>query len=74
MQNIISQLEEMLEYPAGTLTGQERLSDIPEWDSIIVLGVIALSESVGGKELSPEDFTTVQTINDIVNLIERKEA
>ncbi|MDM8214590.1 hypothetical protein QUW15_00205 [Desulfovibrio piger] len=74
MQNIIAQLEELLEYPAGTLTGQERLSDIPEWDSIIVLGVIALSESVGGKELSPEDFNNAQTINDVINLIEQEEA
>lgn len=73
MQEIISQIEEMMEYPAGKLTGNERLADIPEWDSIMVLGVIALAESVGGRELSPEDFNDAQTINDIVNIITQKD-
>ena len=74
MQDIIPQLEEMLDRPTGSLTGQELLSDIPEWDSVMVLGVISLSDALGGRELSPEDFKNAKTINDIISLLRKNEA
>lgn len=67
--NFLKQLEEILERPVGTLTGEEFLTEIPEWDSVAVLGVIALAETMGGRELSPVDFQNVRTVNEVLALV-----
>lgn len=67
--DFLKQLEELLECPIGSLTGNEILAELPEWDSVAVLGVIALSETMGGRELSPVDFQNVRTVNEVLALV-----
>ena len=70
MQNdFLKQLEDLLECPIGSLTGSEILAELPEWDSVAVLGVIALSETMGGRALSPVDFQNVRTVNEVLALV-----
>jgi acyl carrier protein len=46
------------------LSGDEKLSDLEQWDSLAALGVMALADR-HGKELTAEELTACQTVNDI---------
>jgi acyl carrier protein len=35
-------LDELLELDAGTIRGTEKLADLPKWDSLAIMGFIAL--------------------------------
>jgi len=35
-------LDQLLEADAGTIKGNEKLADIPKWDSLAVMGFIAM--------------------------------
>jgi hypothetical protein len=41
------QLDEVLELPAGSLSGPEMLEDLEQWDSSAMIGFIALADDRG---------------------------
>ena len=54
-------MDDMLELDAGTLTGTEQLSDIPEWDSLAVISFIALLEG--------EKLAEAKSVHDLLALL-----
>lgn len=60
-------LDEVIEAEPGTLTGAESLKDIA-WDSLSVLGFIALMDERFGFEMSPKKLSKCETVNDLVAL------
>ena len=63
---VLTYLDELLEMPAGTLKGNE---EIESWDSIVLLGLIALADERFDKRLSVNQLQTCKTANDVINVL-----
>lgn len=61
-------MDDLLELPAGTLTGSEQLDDLENWDSMSMLGYIALVDSDSGVKLSPRQIKDSTTITDLMQI------
>lgn len=51
------------------LTGAEQLADIKEWDSLAVLGFIAMVDRHMSKTLNVDKITQCKTVDDLWTLI-----
>lgn len=67
-EEFLTQLDELLELPAGTLQGGEKLEELERWDSLAMVSFIALADEHCNIRLSPRQFVTCNTINDLVQL------
>jgi acyl carrier protein len=61
-------IEELLEVPAGSLTGSELLESLGGWNSMAMLGFMALADEHCGVTLSPRKFVACQTVNDLIGI------
>lgn len=68
-QEILLSLDELLELELGSLKGMELLTDLAAWDSLAVIGLIALADEKFQKALSPNAIAEAKTVNDIVILL-----
>jgi acyl carrier protein len=64
----LSEMDAVLELPAGTLTGAEKLEDLERWDSTAMLGFIALADTHNGASLSPRHIVNCATVADLLRL------
>lgn len=62
-------LDELLGLNAGTLTGEESLQDLTAWDSLAVLGFIALVDKELKISLSPAAIDKAKTVEDLLQLL-----
>lgn len=62
------QMDEILELPAGTLRGSEKLEDVDHWDSTSLITFIALVENNNGTSISPGQIVGCTTIADLLRL------
>jgi acyl carrier protein len=62
-------LEEMLELDSGTLKGPETLKEVGKWDSVAVMGFIALVDEHFETSISPKRLSECKTIDDLAGLI-----
>jgi acyl carrier protein len=65
----LDHLSEILEVPAGSLTGDEKLSDLEEWNSLSMLSFITFGYDHFGKTLPPRQFATCDTVKDLGALL-----
>jgi acyl carrier protein len=65
----LDHLSDILEVPAGSLRGDEKLSDLEEWNSIAMVSFIAFGDEHFQKTLSPRQFVTCETVNDLGKLV-----
>ena len=68
-QDVLFELEKVLEKPKGTLTGSERLDDLPEWDSLAILAYIAMVEKKTSVVLDSLLLSRARTVDDLVLLV-----
>ena len=61
-------LDDVLEVPAGTLKGSEKLEDLENWNSMAMLAYIALADSASGTQVSPRQIRDCDTVDDLVRL------
>ncbi|AWK85495.1 phosphopantetheine-binding protein [Azospirillum thermophilum] len=61
-------LDEMLELDAGTLTGDEVLETLENWDSLAVISFIALVDEKLGVVLEGEKLAKAKTVSDLLAL------
>lgn len=61
-------LDELLELPAGTLTGDEELESIDTWDSLAVISFIALVDEKIGTVVDGEPLARARTVKDLMAL------
>jgi acyl carrier protein len=64
----LAKLGEILELPPGSLTGAEHLSDLDGWDSLAVLGFIALVDEHCGITVAPKRIQDCKTVDDLLAL------
>jgi acyl carrier protein len=62
-------LEQLLEAPPGTIRAETQLSAIDEWDSMAVIGFIAMADADYGVVVSPQRLSTCNTVADLATLI-----
>ena len=65
-------LDELFEFDPGTLTGAEVLADIPKWDSLAVIGFIALLDEHFAVSVPAKRIMNCKTTADLANLIADK--
>ena len=63
-------LEEIVEADPDTLTGEELIEDLENWDSLAVVNFIALVDENFGITLSPEKIMNSKTVNELVSLLD----
>ncbi len=59
--------DEIVELPPGTLTGGEKLDDLEGWNSMGMLGFIALADG-NGKKVTPRQIAGAQSVADLMTL------
>lgn len=62
-------LEEVLDLTPGTLRAGERLAQLEAWDSLAVLGFLAMADETYGAVIPPKRIPECQTIDDLARLI-----
>ncbi len=62
------ELDEILELPSGTLKGPEKLDNLEQWNSMALIGFIALADTNNGARISPRQTITCQTVADLLAL------
>jgi acyl carrier protein len=65
----LDHLSEILEEPSGSLTGDEKLSDLEGWNSIAMISFIAFGDEHFQKILSPRLIASCVTVNDLGKLV-----
>lgn len=63
-------MDELIEAEPGTLKGLEALSAVEGWDSVAVMGFIALVDEQFEVTLSPKRLAECRTIDDLVGLVD----
>jgi acyl carrier protein len=66
---LLEHLTQILEVPEGSLTGDEKLDDLQEWNSIAMMSFIAFADEHFNKILSPRQFAGCETVNDLGKLL-----
>ena len=62
-------LEVEIGVPPGTIRGDELLKDVPKWDSLAVLGFIAVVDTQFRIQLSVDDIAACRSIADLERLL-----
>ncbi|MDE3165508.1 MAG: acyl carrier protein [Acidobacteriota bacterium] len=60
-------MDSILELPAGTLTGGEKLADLEQWNSMAMLGFIALADTNNGTRIQARQITGCNTVEDLLS-------
>jgi acyl carrier protein len=68
-QQFLDHLAEMVELPAGSLNGSEKLADLEGWDSMAMMNLIAYADQHFQKAISPRQFTTCETTADLGRVV-----
>jgi acyl carrier protein len=64
------EMDDILDLPAGTLRGHEKLEELRNWDSTSLITFIALAESNSGVSISPGQIATCATVADLLRLVQ----
>ncbi len=68
----IALIDELLENDPGTLTGVEALADLPKWDSLAVIGFIALLDQHFAVSVPAVKIMNCRTVSDLAALVADK--
>ena len=68
-QAFLRNFEELLELPSGSLEGSTLLEDLPGWDSLAIVGFMAMADEKYGVVLSPRQFQTCNSLQDLAALV-----
>ncbi len=67
-EEFLLQMDEMLELSPGTLNGQEQLKDLAEWNSMAMIGYMALADTNDRTRIRPRDIAACTYVNDLLEL------
>lgn len=61
-------LDEMLEVDSGTIKSGQILADMPKWDSLALMGLIALLDQHFGLSVPASKINECRTVDDLAAL------
>lgn len=67
---VIILIEGILNVPHGVVTGNTEIGELPEWDSLHNVQIIAELEKNFGINITPEMVIDLETVADIADLME----
>jgi len=67
-EEFLLELDEVLELPRGTLKGPEKLEALEQWNSVAMMGFIALADTNNGVRISPREIVNCVAIEDLLKL------
>lgn len=67
-EEVLKAFDELVELPPGTLKGTEKLEDIEGWNSMAMIGVVALADE-NGITLSARQIAASSSVNDVLGLL-----
>jgi acyl carrier protein len=62
------EMDSILQLPAGTLRGPEKLDELNSWDSTALITLIVLAEDNTGVRISPSQVVNCTTVGDLLRL------
>lgn len=71
-QEFIAEIAEVMEMEDEELRGEDALEDLADWDSMAVMGFIAMVDSNFGTTIKAAKINECKTVNDLVALVEDK--
>lgn len=57
---------------SGEITAETVFHDLEEWDSLIALAILNMTEKKYGKSISFDEMKVCVTVNDLFNLVSKK--
>lgn len=60
-------LEDLIDFPAGSLDPETALDSIDEWDSITVIGYLVILDEKFGKNLTGDAVRNFKTVKDAID-------
>lgn len=66
--DFLRNLDSLLNVPAGTLKGSEPLATVSGWDSLAIVGFLALMDKEFGVNISAKQLGQCRVVNDLVLL------
>lgn len=66
---LLHKIETMLELDSGVLVGNETLEDIPNWDSLAIMGFIALVDKNFGYRIPGKQLMSCKTVAHLISLL-----
>ncbi len=67
--DFLLRLDELLELPQGSLQGGEDLAAIPRWDSLALIGFIALVDQNFGVTVPAARILDCKKVSDLLGLV-----
>jgi len=59
-------IDKLVELPKGTLQGMEKLHELERWNSMAMIGFIALADTNNGVTVSPTQIMGCATVADLL--------
>ena len=59
-------MDKLVELPRGTLRGHEKLCELEQWNSMAMIGFIALADTNNRVSLSPTQIMACMTVSDLL--------
>jgi acyl carrier protein len=66
----LAKLEDIIETIPGSLTLEQKLANLGEWDSLSVLRFLAMAEDEYGVRVSPPLLQDCRTVGDLMKLLQ----
>lgn len=67
--HVINVIHELFDHPKDSLTGDVRLYEDLDIDSIDAVDMVVKLKEITGKKITPSDFKDVRTLEDVVNSV-----
>ncbi len=61
-------MEGLLNVPAGSVAGDQKLSTLKSWDSLTILEFIVLADNDYKSDVQPSDIANCKTVDDLAQL------
>jgi acyl carrier protein len=65
-------IEQLLQLPAGTISGDQLLKKVPRWDSFAVVSFIVMAQNAYGVALKPDRIMACETFDSLAIAIEEQ--
>lgn len=68
---VVEIMNKLFEIPTDEITSESKLMDDLDLDSIDAVEMIVQLQKMTGKRIQPEQFQSVRTVNDVVDVLEK---
>ena len=65
----VAKMEELLEQPSGSMTGDEKLEDLEGWDSLTLIRFMSMADESCSRKPTPREVGQCETVNDLYRLV-----